>query len=812
MSEKKIKLVSIFSYSVILLCILVIMGWQWDIPVLRSIIPGIPETTPLTAILILMLAVALALSGESTKDLIKPAYFIVYRSLIAIVIFAAAFTGFQYVFNLPPSIETIFYPEIVKLQSAAFPGRPSDRTVLTFLFIGTAMFFAHSKKRLLQNIAMVSSMLGLVIPWIALFGYSTSTEELYLIPDFPKTGMSPITALAFIVLDFGVMSLWPDRGILGLLRASTSGATMAKIFLPIVTLVPLALSWVVLFFVNSGHLAPTFSFVIEWGFSTIFLAGAIIWGGTIIHKRDLEKEKLHGALKQAEEQFRTLVESAPDAMIIVNNKGMITLVNNQAEKMFGYTKEEILGKEIEQLIPLEFLSSHKKLREDFFRSPRTRMMGEGKILKGRKKNGEEIPVEIALSPIHIRSELMISAIVRDISERIKAEDEIRISLRNLNYVNQVARIGHYQTDSSLNDFKLSENFCNLFGSKERFITREKLRGMLHPDDLKKYRGRLDEALKKEENYEIEFRMINPLTNETFHVRNFNYFLHDSFGNVQVIGLMQDVTRQKQIQEEITELNKNLEQKVKERTTELRKAHDELEFKVEERTEQLRLANKELEAFSYSVSHDLRAPLRAITGFSAILKNDYDELLGDEGKRIISIIVNNTTRMGQLIDDILVFSRLSRSEIANTELNMKTIFRDVYLRLLEEKENKGRKIEFTVEDIPNTKGDRAMITQVVTNLVSNALKYTGTRENAIIRVGYETKNNKNVYYIKDNGVGFDERHKSKLFQVFQRLHNDRDFTGTGIGLAIVHRIVSKHGGEVWAESVLNESAAFFFTLP
>ena len=168
-------------------------------------------------------------------------------------------------------------------------------------------------------------------------------------------------------------------------------------------------------------------------------------------------------------------------------------------------------------------------------------------------------------------------------------------------------------------------------------------------------------------------------------------------------------------------------------------------------------------------------------------------------------------MGQLIDDILVFSKLSRSELATTQLNMKTIFSDVYLKLLEEKENKGRNIEFTVEDIPQAKGDRSMITQVIINLVSNALKYTKPKEKTIIHVDYEKKNDENIYSIKDNGVGFDERHKSKLFEVFQRLHNDRDFTGTGIGLAIVKRVISKHGGKVWGESVLNKGAAFYFTL-
>ncbi len=812
MDIKKIKLTSVCGYSAILLCILVLSGWQWDIPALRSIIPGVPETTPMTAILILLLAVALVLSEKITKDSTAPGYYIAFRTLVTIVILAVAFTGFQYAFYLPPSIETIFYPEMVKLQSPVFPGRPSDRTVLTFLFIGTAMFFAYSQKRSLQNIAIISSILGLVLPWIALFGYSTSTEEFYLIPDFPKTGMSPITALSFIILDFGVMSLWPDKGVIGLFKVSTPSAKMAKIFFLIVTLVPLILSWGVLYLINIEHLHGSFNFVIEWAIFTLLLAGLIIWGGIIINKKDLEKEKLLSSLKQAEEQFRTLIESAPDAMIIVDANGFIILINEQTKKLFEYTEEEMIGREIDFLVPEKFRISHKEHKGNYYQSAQTRIMGEGKILRGIKKSGKEFPAEIALSPIKIRSELMISAIVRDISERIKAEDEIRMHLRNLGLVKRIARMGYYQTDSSLDKFEVSENFSSLFGTSKEILSREEMRGLMHPDDLKTFKGTLDQALEKEENYEIEYRMINPLTKETFHVKNYNYFTRDSLGNIQVIGLVQDITRQKQVQDEMMELNKNLEQKVKNRTEELERAHNELEMKVEKRTEQLRLVNNELEAFSYSVSHDLRAPLRAITGFSAILQKDFNELLGKEGKRIISIIVNNTTRMGQLIDDILVFSRLSRSEIVTAQLNLKTIFMDVYSGQLGGKENKGRDIEFIVEDIPPAKGDRTMVTQVITNLVSNALKYTRTKQKTIIHVGYETKDSKNVYYIKDNGVGFDERHKSKLFEVFQRLHNERDFEGTGIGLAIVKRVINKHGGDVWGESTLNEGAIFYFTLP
>lgn len=232
--------------------------------------------------------------------------------------------------------------------------------------------------------------------------------------------------------------------------------------------------------------------------------------------------------------------------------------------------------------------------------------------------------------------------------------------------------------------------------------------------------------------------------------------------------------------------------------------------IKSKTEELKRSNKELEAFSYSVSHDLRAPLRAITGYSNILQEDYAPKLDEEGKRLVNTIITNTERMGQLIDDILAFSRLSRKEINRSEVDMKRLFKQVYndLKNLEPSE---RNINFILKDMPKALGDPSLLVQVVTNLLSNAIKYSRLEETAIIEVGSKIIDNEPVYYVKDNGTGFDERYKEKLFGVFQRLHKDRDFEGTGVGLAIVHRIVERHGGRIWASSKLGEGTEFFFTL-
>jgi signal transduction histidine kinase len=322
---------------------------------------------------------------------------------------------------------------------------------------------------------------------------------------------------------------------------------------------------------------------------------------------------------------------------------------------------------------------------------------------------------------------------------------------------------------------------------------------------------------------------SPVTELLLLVRNFRMMamsLQQKFSEIhQANELLEDRVQERT--KALQDTNEELESEIKERhqveqdrdrlienlqitEVQILQLNAELEARVIKRTAQLEMANKELESFSYSVSHDLRAPLRAIDGFSKILQEDYSQALDGEANRYLKIVRDNAKRMGDLIDDLLNLARLSRKGISR-----QTIFpKDSINKLINDLRPSwlGRQIEFAIADLPPYQADLSLLTQVWINLLSNAIKYTSKINHARIEVGYTVIDSEIVYFIRDNGAGFDMQYADKLFGVFQRMHLEQEFEGTGIGLAIVQRIIHRHGGKIWAEAAINQGATFYFTIP
>lgn len=421
----------------------------------------------------------------------------------------------------------------------------------------------------------------------------------------------------------------------------------------------------------------------------------------------------------------------------------------------------------------------------------------------------------------------------EITERKQAEESLQESEAMFKGIFSQAPIGIELYDSKGNFINANQECLNIFGVGHV----EEIKGFKLFEDPNVSAGaktqlRNGEPIDYESEFDFEVVKKLKLYKTTrsgkcfLHVQITPYEISGS-GNKGFIVHIREITECKQAEEELTKHREHLEKLVKERTKELEektktleKSQQSLVFLTEDVSEtsaelknvnkKLEVSNKDLEAFAYSVSHDLRGPLRAISGFTRILMEDYVEKLNAEGKRLGGIIQQNTKKMSQLIDDLLDFSRMGRVSMSFSEIDMKKMANAIYHEATNAEVRK--RITFTIADLSKAEGDTNMMRQVWMNLISNAVKFSAYRKPAVISVTCQEEENKLIYCVKDNGAGFNMKYKDKLFGVFQRLHSEKEFEGTGVGLALVQRIIHRHGGEVWANGEVDNGAAFYFSLP
>jgi PAS domain S-box-containing protein len=553
-----------------------------------------------------------------------------------------------------------------------------------------------------------------------------------------------------------------------------------------------------------------------------------------------------------------IIESSEDAIISKSLDGLITSWNEGAERIYGYSKSEILNKPISILIPqeksYEFENIMSKIRNgeriDHYQTTRVR------------KDRSTIVVSVSISPIKdsLKRVVGASTIARDITKLKQMEEEReRFIKKEMELKEQTEKVQQRLLFLSESGKILSSSldyettFASIAGIPVPFISdwcaidlidkENKLKrvAIVHSDaDKYEYDSQLqkmfnDDNLEFSEVCEVirkgKSKIFRNISIENFQEKYFNKDLYQilkslGFSSLIVVPLKSRDKIFGAITFGMRESNRNYDEDdlafIEEFASIATLAIDnvmlykdsqlmniELENRVKSRTEQLEAANNELETFSYSVSHDLKAPLRAIEGFSKILLEEHAGSLDEEAKRIFNIVISNTSRMSQLIEDLLEFSKITRVRMNKIRIDMRKLVENVFNEL-KNLEN-DRQINLELCNLLTADVDPSLMRQVWINLLGNAIKFTRPRAKALIEIGLDVVNGINVYFIKDNGVGFDMKYSQNLFGVFQRLHRYNDFEGTGVGLALVERIIKRHGGRIWAEAKINEGASFYFTL-
>ena len=511
--------------------------------------------------------------------------------------------------------------------------------------------------------------------------------------------------------------------------------------------------------------------------------------------------------RDSDEQMKTIFQNAPDAVVVIDSSDVIMRWNPAASAMFGWKEEEVRGKLLHQiLVPERFRERHMAGLHRFLKT------GQGTILNktielpaSRKENGE-IDIELTISPGKVNDQYLFIAFLRDITERKKAAAQIR-------QLNATLEHRVVERTEELNASELK--YRNLFQNNPMALWVLDIATMKFVDVN-------DSALTMYGYEREEFLSISPIELRTEDQRpRYMQLVRDPTGtqntgiwkhlrkdgsviHVEVVAhhinvngrparliLANNVTERKKMEQEILELNRDLE------------------ARIVQRTQALQEVNNELEAFTYSVSHDLRTPLRAIHGYTQVLTEDYEAKLDAEGIRLLDAVKSNARRMGQLVDDLLSFSRMGKVTLKETQTDVTRIVNGLVKELTV---GKARPVEVVVvHPLGVVRADPALLQHVFRNLISNAIKFSSKKVRPKIEIGVTEIDGVRAWYVKDNGAGFDMAYYKKLFRVFERLHEQEEFEGTGVGLAMVRRIVLRHGGKIWATGRVGEGAEFYFTL-
>lgn len=495
--------------------------------------------------------------------------------------------------------------------------------------------------------------------------------------------------------------------------------------------------------------------------------------------------------------YAELIERAPVALIISDRSGRIVLVNQEAESLFGYSRDELLGQWVELLVPRASREEHPRHRAGYLAEPKSRLMGLGRELYAVRKNGTQIPVEIGLRPVSTTDGTYVLSTVMDVTERKRGE-KVTARLAAIIKTAHIAMIA-YTTDGTITDWNSAAE--QLYGYSADEMVGQSIYRLIPPETERENRE-IMARLRQGETF--DYIEADRVRKSGERVRVSLTLSPIQAADNRIIGISsiaRDITRRVTLEKQLRHANELLAER-----TERLAAHSR---DLEAANRALKHSNEELQQFAYVVSHDLQAPLRSINGFLQLLRDDYSDALDEQAQNWIQRVLDSVARLQALIRDLLSYARVESSGQTFGLQDLSSIFDDTVGLFAATIDEVGARI--TRDELPAVRGDATQLARVFENLIDNALKYHGN-EPPKIHMSVDAAGPDWQFSLTDNGIGIDPQFHAQIFDIFRRLHSDDRYPGTGIGLAICRRVIARHGGRLWLESAQGKGCTFFFTLP
>ena len=771
--------------GVVAACIgaLVLIGWTFHLNVLISLLPGFVTMKPNSAAGFIFAGTALWMLGARKPPTLWRGRL---ASILAHVPLIIGFvTLIEYFFEIPLGIDNLLFGNTADTTSRPH-GRMSPLSAFNFVLIGGALALWDWNTERRQRPSQILAIIVAALSFEALLSYAYGSEFLYL---GAYTRMAVHSGISFLILAVGIFFLYPRDGLAGdVTSPSLGGLVLRRMLLAAICLLPLMGTFRFLAekaqLIDSGH--ATSLLVL----ASLGIFAALVWRTAhTLNSADHSRSFAEEALRQRNEELTDFFENASVGISWISRDGIIQWANRTELDLMGFSRDDYVGHHIS-----EFHVDAEAARDMLERWKRGDELRNHEMLL-RCQDGSLRTVSINSSPYY-RGETFIHTrcFNRDVTQRKVAQEALRLSEEEFRAMFELAAVGKLQAEpASGRLLRVNRKLSEITGYSQTELIERKLLDLVPPKDHAATAAELEKLLRGQQaSYALEHRCVRK-DGVVIWVQTTATMLYHSDGQpLRIIAVVQDITERRKAEEEVRRLNTELDQRVRLRTA------------------QLEATNKELEAFCYSVSHDLRAPLRNIVGFSQALLQDYSTKLDEEGKEYLNRACAAGQRMTRLIEDLLYLSRVGRSEMNRTGVDLSAIVQSIAADL--QKSEPNRVVEWRITPGLTAEGDERLLRIAFENLLGNAWKFTGKKPSAVIEFGTMSSDNQIVFFVKDNGAGFDMTYADKLFGVFQRLHSAAEFPGTGIGLATVQRIINRHGGRIWAQSTLGEGATLFFTLP